>query len=151
MPAKAGKRWWSRWLFAGALIASMGACGDDDTPPAQQGASREDVAESGEELVGRTVTVSGVVNDSYGEQALEIAGEGAFFDGASVLVVGHNLPTTAAGALVEVTGTVRRFDVTELERQLAADLPFEPGAYEFAIEASGVTLVRPSGAKTPSS
>ena len=128
------------------VIGALGACGGEAAPEAERGVTREDVTRRGDELVGRMVTVSGVVNDTYGSGAAEIAGEGSFFDGAPVLVVGRNLPSAAAGARIEVTGTVRRFDLPELEREVGGDLPVDPDApYSTAIVATEARILDPSG------
>lgn len=134
-----------RLVLAGALMAAMVACDDDGGLDAQQGATREEVAQHGEDLIGRTVTIAGVVNEPQNASAIEIAGEGTFFDGAPVLIVGRNLPPTAAGARIEVTGTVRPFDLAELEREIGAELSFEPDAYDIAVIASEVRSIEPSG------
>lgn len=146
MRTGAWTRTWSGGLVAAVLmLTALVACGDDDRPPAAGGVSREDAAEGGQQLVGQTVTVSGLVNERSGPQALEIAGEGMIFDGQNVLIVGRDLPSVAAGARVEATGVVRRFDVAELERELGADLPVEPGDYDTAVFASEVKLIDPGG------
>lgn len=139
------RRWRGGLVAAALMLTTLVACADDDRVPAAGGMSREDVAQGGVQLVGQTVTVSGLVNERSGPQALEIAGEGTFFDGEDVLVVGPSLPSLGAGARVEVTGVVRRFDVAELEREVGADLPVEPGDYETAIVASEVKLIDPGG------
>lgn len=146
MRARVSTRRRSGALLAAVLVlTSLGACGDDESRPTAGGATREGVAEGGVELVGQTVTVSGVVNEGSGPQALQIAGEGMLFDGKDVLVVGRSLPSVGVGARVEVTGVVRRFDLAELEREVGTDLPVEPGAYDTAIVASDVKLVDPGG------
>lgn len=139
-------------VIAAALILTvLGACGDDDGSRAADGVTRDDVAESASDLIGKTVTVSGVVNEGESPEAIEIAGEGTFFDGVSVLVVGRDLPNPGTGARVEVTGVVRRFDVAEIERDLDQDLELEPGAYETAIVATEVNLIDPAGTSEPPS
>ncbi len=145
-------RRWRNGLFAAAvLVVPLGACGDDDNRQAAGGVTRDDVAESGSDLIGKTVTVSGVVNEGPSPKAIEIAGEGTLFDGAGVLIVGRNLPNPASGARVEVTGVVRRFDVAALERDLGQDLDLEPGSYETALLATEINLIDPAGTSEPPS
>jgi hypothetical protein len=146
------RTWRRSGLIAAALILTMlGACGDDASSQAADGVTRKDVAESPSDLIGKTVTVSGVVNEGESPDAIEIAGEGTFFDGVSVLVVGRDLPNPGTGARIEVTGVVRHFDVAEIERELDQDLELEPGSYETAIVATEVKLIDPAGTSEPPS
>ena len=147
---RGGSRW-SRGLLAAIIVTSLGGCGDDKSRPAAAGVSRESVAERASDLIGRTVTISGVTNEGHGRHALEIEGDGTFFDGGAVLVVGRNLPNVGTGARVEVTGVVRRFDLAELQREFGEELPVEPGSYETAIAVTDVNLVDPAGTYDPPS
>jgi len=138
------RRWAGGLVAATVILTVLAACTDDDDAPAAGVVTRGDVAESGVQLVGQTVTVTGVVNEPSGSHAMQIAGQGTFFDGEDVLVVGRSIPSLAAGARVEVAGVVRRFDLDELEREIGGDLAVE-GDYDTAIVAGGVKLIEPSG------
>ena len=134
----------SMW-FALALMIGMAGCGGSESP----GTDRSDVAE-GDVGLGETVTLEGIVNESYGDAAFEMAGDGVlgrFGEGAEVLVVGDDLPSTAAGANVRVTGKVVRYEPADLADQAKdsdVDLP-DKDDYDRAIVANEVTVLDPSG------
>lgn len=97
-----------------------------------------------EPFVGAKVTVTGRVDEVEDQNAFEIADEGR--DDAGFLVLVAN-PSVDLNDVVEVTGTVRRFDPVEL----AADVDFEidpdlysPADRQQVIVADSVQVIDPS-------
>lgn len=80
------------------------------------------------DLIGKTVTVSGEVDQILGPKAFIIEGEQLFND-PKVLVVNASEAPIIEDTLVQVTGTVREFVGSEIERKFDLDL-----AQEFEVE-----------------
>lgn len=135
------------WSALGLTILTAG-CGESQTP----GDDRADVA-NGDVPVGQSVTLEGIVNEAYGDQAFAMAGDGVlgrFGDGAEVLVVGTDLPVLAAGTDVRVTGTVRKYKPARVSENASGppvNLP-DADAYDRAIVAREVQVIDPSGTIT---
>jgi hypothetical protein len=108
---------------------------DDDTAA---------VFDDAEPFVGTTVTVTGTVDEVADRNAFEIAAEGRGDAGFLVLVAD---PNVALGEVVEVTGTVRRFDPaalsTELDFEIDPDL-YSPADPQHVIVADRVRLAEPN-------
>ncbi|MCG3115450.1 MAG: hypothetical protein LLH30_07185 [Candidatus Manganitrophus sp. SA1] len=84
-----------------------------------------------DQYIGKTVTVRGEVEDVYGNRSFTVDEEGIL--GKDLLVISDKpLPPRVGGPeetplvlkddTVEVTGTVRRFVATEIEREMGIDL-----------------------------
>lgn len=118
-------------VLAIALIIGFAVWDDDPETPnvAAATATIDEVAANPAEYAGEQVTLSGDVNNVLGPRSF-ILGSGA---GGQVLVIGAE-PMDALGATgmaspaeladdtVQVTGTVRMFNLTEVERDVGADL-----------------------------
>lgn len=118
-------------LATPTLIACIGlnALGCDREEPLAEETivpTTEEVAESPERYVGKKLTLTGEVDEVFGDQAFELEGNDVIFD--DELLVLTKSPLRLRGAMVQdddmvmVSGTVRRFVVTELERDLGWDL-----------------------------
>ena len=98
--------------------AAQRAAAPDDTT--------EEVAENPKRFVGQRLTLTGEVDEVFGDRAFELEGNDVIFD--DELLVLSKSPIRLVGQPVKdddrviVTGTVREFTVTELERDLTWDL-----------------------------
>jgi hypothetical protein len=124
----------SATLITGLSVLALVACDRDKDRPAPEqrpavtapGASVDAIKEAPGHYFGKTVHVSGEVDQIFSDRAFELEGSGWAFDDniivltkAPVRVVGAPL---ASGDDVIVTGTVRPFTVAEVERDLGWDL-----------------------------
>ena len=107
----------------------------------------EIVKEANADLIGKTVTVSGEAEEVIGSKAFTIEGDRLFND-PEVLVVNATESPIIDDTLVQVTGTVRKFVGSEIEREFDLDLTQEFEA-EFrdkpVLIATAVTLTPPPG------
>lgn len=87
------------------------------------------------DLIGKTVTVSGEVDQILGPKAFIIEGEQLFND-PEVLVVNASEAPIIEDTLVQVTGTVREFVGSEIEKKFDLDL-----AQEFEVEFGGKLML----------
>lgn len=121
-----------------AVVAAIGlaACDDDSAGP-EQATDVEDVAEAdpdendpGAELLGQAVTVSGEISEIVDQGAFRIGGDD--LGGEAVTVVspmggfgdmGVDITEemVANDTVLQVTGTVRQFNVAELEDEFGVD------------------------------
>ncbi|WP_053221439.1 hypothetical protein [Limnoraphis robusta] len=117
-------------LLSGALVA----CGDqfennalntqedltstNETEELETATSVDEVADETEELVGQTVTITGEVEEVVGLNSFVLQDEEDLFDEDQVLVISVNnqAEPIVEGETVQVTGEVRQFVVSELER-----------------------------------
>lgn len=112
-----------RWMAATAVAAAAVGCDRDEN---QGTAEVEDVKEEPARFYGETVTLSGEVDQVLGPRAFEMEGDDLFFD--EQIVVLTRSPVRLGGEAVAdddelaVTGTVRPFTTTEIERELGWDL-----------------------------
>ncbi len=91
--------------------------------------------ESNTDLIDKTVTVSGEVDQILGPKAFIIEGDQLFND-PEVLVVNATEAPIIDDTLVQVTGTVREFVGSEIERKFDLDL-----AQEFEVEFRGKLML----------
>ena len=151
-------------LFVAALIWALIATFDSEASAGPEtGITLSELASDPEELTGSRVVVSAEISDIVGDDEGEaetitaatrtptgfVIGE----DDQRVLVVGANMPQLAVlrgnediaqGDVVQVSGTVRDFQIAEIEDELGADLAdeqFEEFEDRPAIVASDVNLV----------
>lgn len=121
-PEKTGMTRFGGGLLLASLLmltacASTGEMAESDT------VRTTEVIESPSEYIGEEVTVRGEIEESHGNQAFILNEEGLF--GQDLLVIkDQSLTSNKAdeGDFVEVTGTVRRFSPTEIERDLGVAL-----------------------------
>lgn len=110
------------------LTAFIGAGG---TVWAEEIVGVNELNENLSQYIGKTVTVRGEVEDVYGNRSFTVDEEGIL--GKDLLVISDKpLPPRVTGPeetplvlkddTVKVTGTVRRFVATEIERELGIDL-----------------------------
>lgn len=130
----------SRASLLGVSLAAIVVCGcqerlraDADTPdvpgPAAVEGEREtvdEVKEAPRSYYGRQVRVTGEVDEIHGDRAFELDGTGWAFDD-DITVLTRTPVALAAGPLLDgdeliVAGTVRRFTLAEIERELGWDL-----------------------------
>ena len=126
-------------LLAGAVIWALIATfsGSENSGGAEAGITLSELTSDPEGLYGSTVVVSGEISDVIGAEdeaitAQTTAATGFVLgDDERVLVVGSQIPQLAAlrgeqdladGDVVQVTGTVREFDIAALEEDLGVDL-----------------------------
>lgn len=148
--------------MAVAVVTSLSACSDDSAGP-ETGVSVDDVAEEGAEngaldeeaaavdpLVGQTVTVSAEVEEIVSPQAFRAGDEELL-----IVSAGESFDAMGAGfamdeglvdddTVVQVTGTVRQFDLAEFEDEFAVDYDdgvFEPFEGENVIVAQDVSTL----------
>lgn len=116
--------WNTGQAIALALFAAvLPACTPSPGPKA--GTTISEVAnEPNADLIGKTVTVSGEVEKIIGSKAFTIEGDRLFND-PEVLVVSATETPIIKDILVQVTGTVRQFFVSEIESKFDLDLPQE--------------------------
>jgi hypothetical protein len=116
-------------LLSGALVACDGYennalnTQDDniitnDPEAVETVTSVEDIKEDTEEYIGETVTISGEVENVVSLDSFVLEDEGNLFDEDQVLVISveNQIEPIREGENVQVTGEVRRFEITELER-----------------------------------
>lgn len=155
-------------LVAG--LALFTACGEDSAGP-EQGADVEDVTgqealdeetttttvpeagidedergifENTESFVGEQVTVSAQVTSTVSPNGFRLSGQD--FGGEPLLVVHGGQASASEDAVVRVTGTVREFNLTEVESELGVDLQDETFAGfggEHVIVANNVEILQP--------
>ncbi len=122
--------------LAWALIATF--VDDEQSAGPETGITLSRLASDPEALFGSKVVISGEISDVVGQEddaitAQTTAATGFVLGGDEqrVLVVGSRIPQLAAlradqdlaqGDIVQVTGTVREFDLAALEEDLGADL-----------------------------
>jgi peptidoglycan-associated lipoprotein len=93
-----------------------------DTPP-----TVEKVVENTADYMNRQVTVTGEVDEVFSDRAFQLEAPG-FFEGEDIVVLTRKPVRTGIGTdikdvdAVRVTGTVRRFNVTEMERDIGWDI-----------------------------
>jgi len=128
------------------LAVVLPACNHSPSPKAGTTVA-EIVKEPNADLIGKIVTVSGEAEEVIGSKAFTIEGDRLFND-PEVLVVNATESPIIEDTLVQVTGTIRNFIVSEIEREFDLDL-----AQEFEVEfrdkpvliATAVTLTPPPG------
>ncbi|WP_413160230.1 hypothetical protein ACL6C3_17470 [Capilliphycus salinus ALCB114379] len=116
-------------LISGALVACDGYennalnTQDDniitnDPEPVETVTSVEEIKDDTEEFIGETVTISGEVENVVSLNSFVLQDEDNLFDEEEVLVISVDNQTEPIvdGENVQVTGEVRRFNITELER-----------------------------------
>lgn len=157
---------WMNWLTILLLTFSVGifaAC-EADTEEAgemedqmedmdegegltEEGPMLDAISDNPEMYMGQTVTVTGEVNDMWGDtgNAFTIGGEGLDL-GEEILVVGAAGMSPMGGALnddaiVEVTGTVRQYVQLDFQNEFGLDFNTMDG---FEYEESGPAIVATS-------
>lgn len=126
-------------IRTGAIaLALMGmllpACANNDQPVAggprpESNVTTEEVADETAELIGKPVSVRDEVGEKVGANAFTITDD-EFFGGEEVLVVnasGRPLVLPEDDAEVQITGTVAKLVVADIEREY--DLDLEPDLY----------------------
>lgn len=142
---------WALWNAKQAITlvlfaALLPACNPSSSP--ETGTTVGEVANvASANLVGKTVTVSGEVEEIVGPKAFTIEGERLFND-PELLVLNTTSSPVIEDVLVQVTGTVREFVVSEIEKEFDVDLDQEVEV-EFrgkpVLIATAVTLTPPPG------
>lgn len=120
----------SNGAIALALLAVvLPACTDSDSAGPEAGTTVSEVAKAqNADLIGKTVNVSGEVEKVIGPKVFIIEGDRLFND-PEVLVVSDTGSPVIDDTRVRVTGTVRKFVVSEIESSFDLDL-----AQEFEVE-----------------
>lgn len=122
---------WLGWVFGGLLMVALVMLGVSIVGNRDDGANRTtQVAENPANFYGQSVNLTGEVDDIYGVQAFSLDGTGIVND--KVLVISRNalIPVGGAGDdylyntgdRVQVQGTVRSFQIDDIERDLSIDL-----------------------------
>lgn len=119
-------RWKNNGAIALALLALVfPACTDNNSTGSNTGTTLSEVANgSKNNLIGKTITVSGEVEEIISSKAFTIEGDRLFND-PEVLVVNTTEDPVVEDALVQVTGTVRQFSQAEIENQFKLELAQE--------------------------
>lgn len=104
-----------------ALLAlALSAC--TSSPRTKTGTTVSEVANAQKNnLLGKTVTISGEVEELIAPKAFTIEGD-RFFNDPEVLVVNPTRSPAIEDTLVQVTGTVRQFSKAEIESQFGLNL-----------------------------
>jgi hypothetical protein len=139
-----------------ALLALLGAFAAGRTSSAQaqeqSGVRLDQITEDPAAFYGRMVTVAGEVDGVLSERAFSIEDDDILFDDDIIVITSRPLPAIGGrwrdGALLEddivlVSGTVRPFNLAEIERELGVDLDDDTFAYwtgDSAIVASSVIV-----------
>ena len=114
-----------KWIGGALLLLALlllGACRSEEP---NVGVTIEDLDDDPSAYVGETVTISGEVETTYGLTSFTIGDDNI---GSEVLIVvppGAEIAGGAAAeeeAVVQVTGTVREYVVTDIESDLSIDL-----------------------------
>ncbi len=142
-------------LLALILIPLFNA---DESAGPELGATVSDITDNPAEYLGETVMVSGEVDQMIGTRAFTIGGQ-EFLGGDTLLAVSARpLPTVGdrptneavlTNDIVQVTGPVRRFNITEFEESLGIDLDnalFTRYEGQPAVVANSVDLTPRTGA-----
>lgn len=120
-------------LIIAAIVAWAAFTGDGDGEGLNVGVTASDIHSNPEEYYGVSVMVSGEVNEVIGPNAFTIGGEG-FLGGDELLIItadGVPLPegldrdadeALAEDDIVQVTGTVSEFVLTDIEEDAGIDL-----------------------------
>lgn len=113
--------WNTKRAIALAILAVvLPACNQSAGPEA--GTTLSEIAnEPNADLIGKTVTVSGEVDKVMGSKVFTIEGDRLFND-PEVLVVDATGSPIIKDTLVQVTGTVREFVISEIEREFNLNL-----------------------------
>lgn len=123
------------------------------------GIIRSSLVDNPEELYGSTLTVSGLVGEVVGPNAVTIGGQDGIFEEELLIVGAQPLPELAEGDAVEIavddlvqaTGTLQEFQVPEFEEALGTqfdDNLFSEYEGEPALQASSVALTPAQGGGT---
>ncbi len=139
-------------LVAIALFLLIPLFNNNDSAGLDQGATISEIVQAPNNYTGKTVTVSGAVNDVLGARAFTLGGDELYGD-AQLLVVSRNMVQAPEGRsaeealasrdVVQVTGPVRLFNLADVEKELGADLDdaaFAPYAGRPAVIAQSVDL-----------
>ncbi|MDP9474242.1 MAG: hypothetical protein M3R38_00805 [Actinomycetota bacterium] len=123
------------------------------------GVSVADIVDDPEEFYGKNLTVSGLVGEVVGPNAVTIGGQDGIFEEELLIVGAQPLPELAEGDAVEIavddlvqaTGTLQEFAVPEFEEALGTELDDNLfGEYEGepALQAKSVALTPAEGGGT---
>ena len=123
------------------------------------GVSVADVVDNPSEFYGKKLTVSGLVGEVVGPNAVTIGGQDGVFEEELLIVGAQPLPELAEGDAVEIaaedlvqaTGTLQEFQVPEFEEALGTELDdnlFTEYEGEPALQASSVALTPAEGGGT---
>ncbi len=138
---------WGWWGWYGGWAGPWGWWAPRPIPPTQttpQTAPQQPTGPS--EFLGRSVTLSGRVEQVFGPQVFTLAGTDG---GSQLLVVAKNnkAPTVQKGDTVHVEGTVVRYNAEKLHQTTGADLgkvaPREFSGEEALVASSVSTRVPP--------
>lgn len=105
-------------LLVMAAVSLTTACGN--TAGTETGVSIDDIQDDPDAYIGREATVSAHVKEDVSPSTFTIAGD-EFSDVPALLVVARTA-NVFEDEVVTVTGTVRRFDVAQVEHELGVDL-----------------------------
>jgi len=135
--------WWGGW--GGPWGAWEGRPRPYSAPQATGPQTMEPRSTAANDFLGRTVTVSGKVDQVLGNRAFTLASSDG---GQQLLVIRKNdqAPEVKKGETVQVTGKVERYDRNSLHKETGADLNSVP-----ADEFSGRPAVVASAVSTSSS
>lgn len=111
-------------IFAASLPLLLDACDAIEEPPGLQ--TVDNVEKHPSEFIGKRVTLTGEVDSVFNDRAFELGGLQWMF-GGDVLVVTRTPVTLgkeklAEGREIALSGVVREFVVTDIERELQWDL-----------------------------
>ena len=113
------------------------------SPRGMAGATISDIEDNPDRFMGRTVTVSGEVEDIYGPLSFTVGGDDFFGDELLVIIPANanirggsdDAATVSDGDIVQLSGQVRRFVETEIE----SDFDFD--GYEIDYDVEGPAIV----------
>lgn len=118
-------------LIAIVLLFLIPLFNNNDSAGPDTGATISEIVQAPNTYAGKTVTVSGAVNDVIGPRAFTIGGD-EFYGDAQLLVVSAKAVPTPAGRtaqqallardVIQVTGPVRLFNLADFEKEIGFDL-----------------------------
>ncbi len=125
------RKFTQRWTYgtvALLLLVTLSACTTTNSNSSNPGTTISKIAEQpNTKLIGKTVTVSGEVEEVISPQAFIIEGD-RFFNDPELLVLNVSASPIVNDSNIQITGTVRQFLKSEIERDFDVRLTQELAA-----------------------
>lgn len=113
---------WNNGAIALLLLSALTACNMTNSNGSNTGTTINEITNRpNANLIGKTVTVSGEIEEVISLKAFIIEGDG-FFNDPELLVVNLSDSPIVNDSNIQVTGTVRQFSKSEIEKQLDLNL-----------------------------
>ncbi|OWY64357.1 hypothetical protein B7486_47770 [cyanobacterium TDX16] len=113
---------WNNGAITLLLLLALTACNMTNSDGSNTGTTINEITDrSNTNLIGKTVTVSGEIEEVISPKAFIIEGDG-FFNDPELLVLNLGNSPIVNDSNIQVTGTVRQFSKAEIENQFDVDL-----------------------------